>query len=397
MAFVLVAAAGCGQYADDASSGHGGSGGSASGHAGRGGGGTGGVAGDSVSSGGSLGEGGAATSGGEGGESEEGGKSGEGGACQSGFALCAGRAECTDLSVGDPQSKGVTNCGECGTTCHLDHASSTTCEAGACSPTCQAGFADCNSSAGNDGCETVTTVEDCGACQHACSQSGATSRECASGVCAPTCAPHYADCNQGAPLAQDDGCEVYLDSLDECTTSCTSAQSACAASQVCNDGSCVAPSGLAILSVPLTAKGQVQRFADLFAGMPNLEGITLTVRAYAPGAKGGTLVVYASDAESIFAATKVELELSSISTSWRDLSIHVESGGKFNATRVKQVNLEVHGAVGPWLNPTVVYVDSVRTSTLAVNDSFDSSFGNFVMSSLVAVPGSTVAWANALP
>ncbi len=277
---------------------------------------------------------------------------------------------------------------------------SATCTAGACAPTCHSGFADCNASTGNDGCETdVTTTENCGACQHACVVSGATSQACVSGLCAPTCAPHYADCNQASPLAQDDGCEVYLDQLDKCAKDCISPGVACDPTQVCTDGSCVAPSGLVTCSVPLTAAEQNQRFADLFPPSANLEGATLTVRAYAPGATSGTLVMYVQDTSSNLGNSSLRTELSSISNKWADLSLHIASASPFDATIVKQINVEVYAGsgAGPWTNPTVVYVDSVRTSNLAVNDTFDASLGNFVKSSTYAVAGSTIAWSQSLP
>ena len=391
-AVLLIAASGCGQYADELPSGYGG-GGAANGVAGSGGVSSGATAGESSAAGGFNPAGAGAGSAGR-----EGGEGGEGGVCREGFALCADMSECTDLRVGDSQGNEVSNCGDCGTTCRLDHASGSTCEAGLCAPTCQSGFADCNPSSGNDGCETeITTVANCGACQRACNQSGATSRACVSGLCAPTCEPHYADCNQGAPLAHDDGCETYLDSLDQCTKGCNSVSVACAPSEVCNDGSCVAPAGVAILSVPLTAAAQVQRFADLFIPLPDLEGATLTIRAYAPGATGGKLVIFASDSSSQFSPAVLETELKSISQKWTDLTVQIASSGAFSATSARQINVELRGAVGPWSKPTVVYVDSIRTSNLAVNDTFDSSAGNFVLSSFAAVSGSTIAWAASVP
>jgi hypothetical protein len=242
----------------------------------------------------------------------------------------------------------------------------------------------------------LNELSNCGACQHSCSLSGAKGSACTSGLCTPTCAPRYADCNQAAGLTVDDGCESYLDSLEQCTKGCNLASVACAASEVCNDGTCVAPAGIAILSVPLAANMQRQRFADLF-GPVELEGATLTVRVYAPGATGGTLSIYVSDADFSFAPQMLEVDLTSISTKWRDLSIQIASTGAFDATQVRQVNLDVNSATGPWTNPTVLYVDSVRTSNLRVNDTFDASFGKFLLSSLVAVPGSTITWAESVP
>lgn len=441
---LLLVCSGCVNDFDALSSGHGG--GSASGNAGRAGssGGTS-SGGSSASAGVSPGEAGVGAASGEAGAAGEG---GGGENCQSGLTTCPGTAECTDLQVGNPDGHGVNDCGACGTTCSLDHASSATCENGVCAPTCKTGFDDCNDATHNDGCETaLTTITDCGACGmacslenvsdatclagackltcqtgfgdcndathndgcetalttptdcsacgHACSSNGAVSQECVSGRCTPTCAPAYADCNGSATLAQDDGCELYLDSLDECTTGCAATRVACDPAKVCNGGSCVAPAGVVILSTPLTDTAQAQRFADLLA--PNLEGATLIIRAYAPGAMGGTLVTFLSDTMSGFSPTTISTDLTSLSQKWTDITIPIATLGSFHANIVKQVNLEVHSSTGPWLNPTIVYVDSIRTSNLVVNDTFDSGFGNFVSSSLVTVTGSTIGWAASIP
>jgi hypothetical protein len=172
---------------------------------------------------------------------------------------------------------------------------------------------------------------------------------------------------------------------------------ACGATEVCNAGSCVAPDGLAVLSVPLTAASQTHRFADLFVGSANLEGVTLTIRAYAPGATGGTLVIYPSDMLAGYSASPLETKLSSLSAKWMDLTIPVASSAGFDATIVKQVNLDVKGGPGPWINPTVVYIESIWSSNRLVNDTFDTSSGKLVSSSLVVVPGATIAWAQSVP
>jgi hypothetical protein len=150
----------------------------------------------------------------------------------------------------------------------------------------------------------------------------------------------------------------------------------------------------------LTGSAQVHRFADVFnAGLNlNLEGATLTVRAYAPGATAGTLVLQPVDGSSAFSPAVLTTDLTSLSQKWTDLSIPLESLGPFAAAKTKQINLEVRaGAAGPWLNPTVVYIDSIRASNLAVNDTFDSSSGNFVSSSMVTVPGTTLSWTQTVP
>ena len=291
----------------------------------------------------------------------------------------------------------MADCGACGSECSLDHASNSTCSAGTCSPTCETGFADCNAATANDGCEaSLATASNCGTCGYACSHNGSSSQACVDNRCAPTCAPRYADCNATATLTKDDGCELYLDALDRCSNGCDGAGVACGPTQVCNDGGCIAPDGVAVLSVPFTGATQAQRFAELFPPSADLEGTTLTVRAYAPGATGGTLLIYLSDTASNSSVGVLQTDLTTLAAKWIDLTIPVATGGAFNAKSVKQVNLEVNAGPG-YANPTVVFVDGIRSSNLAVNDTFSASFGNLVKSSLLVVAGSTIDWTAAVP
>ena len=124
----------------------------------------------------------------------------------------------------------------------------------------------------------------------------------------------------------------------------------------------------------------------------------MIVRAYAPGATGGTLNVYVQDTASGVGGSSL-IDLSKINAKWTDVSIHVDSITGFDASSVKQVNVEVASGTGagPWTNPTIVYIDGIRASNLTVSDTFDSSVGNFVKSSLFAVPGSAISWSQSVP
>jgi hypothetical protein len=217
-----------------------------------------------ASDGGSLGDGGPGTDGGmstDGGPSDasmvaDGGGVGGGGPDSGALMSCPvtcenthGTADCTSGSCalscaigysdcdtatanGCEQSTtdSVASCGMCGRTCVNAHGTAA-CTQGLCSPTCAAGYADCDTNAAN-GCETdVGQATDCGSCGHACANMHGTT-QCASGVCTPTCDPGYGDCD-GNP---DNGCEADLQAdpnrCGMCTRVCN------AASEFCMNGTC---------------------------------------------------------------------------------------------------------------------------------------------------------------
>jgi hypothetical protein len=309
------------------------------------------------------GKGGSGATGGKGGSGPAGGSSGtggsggascvcggsQGGSSQGGSSQGGGTQQCTDLSVGTPVGDtGVTDCGACGVTCSTE---------------------------------------------------GSTKQVCTSGVCVtPTCMPLYADCNSDAQPVLNDGCETFLDELDHCTTDCTAAAATCDPAKVCNAGTCVAPDGLVVLSTPMTTMStDATRFSDIFPNYPlNLESTTVTVRVYAPGATGGTINVFFSDQNSGF-GPETQVDLATISQKWTDITIPGVSAGSYNGKIVKQLNLRIQGGPPSVTDPTVVYVDWVRTSNPLVNDTFDTGVSGFVKSGLIAMPGSSLSWVAALP
>lgn len=196
----------------------------------------------------------------------------------------------------------------------------------------------------------------------------------------------------------DDGCEVYFNSLTYCGTSCTD-RVACSAIQVCNAGLCSAPQGVAKLSVPLTASGQVHRFASKFPKLPNLTNGELIVRLYAPGATGGELNLYPNDADYSGLPAGVVVPFVELSRGWTDVKVLVGGvNGAFDPTVVSQISIEFNASgAGPWTNPTVLYIDGVRSADGAINDTFDTSINSVVSSSSVKVAGSAMTWLSAMP
>ena len=186
----------------------------------------------------------------------------------------------------------------------------------------------------------------------------------------------------------------------------------CDATSVCNLGTCGDPQGLGVWSVPLTmATGtQSQRYAILFPTNPDMTNATVTVRMYAPGATGGQIAVYFSDADdsSTSVAPNAPRLLADLALGWTDQTFSVGgSAGSFDATHVKQITFEVSAGTGagPWTNPTVIYIDGARSSNHIVNETFSTRAttvfpplpATIVISGQQQIAGSTLDWVDAMP
>jgi hypothetical protein len=361
------------------------------GEASVGGGGSGGDAGAGANSGGSNGTGGDTSS------------TTTTSACSSEQTICEGVSGCISLASGKASGSTIEHCGSCNNTCSLTNATNATCSVGVCKASCSSGFKDCNSSTStNDGCETnIATVVACGDCGRACSKAGVLNAACTAGKCAPTCLARYGDCNADLGVGSDDGCETDLYALSRCGTSCTSGV-VCSPTQVCNSGACGAAQGVVEMSVPFDPAGKSpaegMRFAPKFPSLPNLTDDTLTVRLYAPGATGGTITFYTSDADYTAGAT-VQLPLSSLSSGWVDVKVAVgHLAGTYDPSVVSQLNIQIVAeGTPPYTSPTLVYVDAIWSNNGLINDTFDASAGQFTKSSLMVVSGSQYKWFDALP
>ena len=138
------------------------------------------------------------------------------------------------LDVADT-SNDVNNCGACGNVCSVANATPA-CSAGICQVgICTAGFGDCDRNAAN-GCETnlSTSVNNCGACGHACAAANAAS-SCTAGQCTiASCNTGFADCDHNAA----NGCESNLSTdVQNCGT-CGVVCSANNATSACSAGAC---------------------------------------------------------------------------------------------------------------------------------------------------------------
>src|SRR5512133_3137558 len=320
--------------------------------------------------------------------------------CSAGLSSCPGEPACTtNLSTGTMSGATFKNCGSCAITCSLANASGATCAAGKCVTACVTGYGECDVGALNDGCESnlQLSAAACGSCGRTCSSAGALTVACTNAICTPSCDQKHADCNPDLGTGTDDGCEVYLDQLTRCGTNCVNGL-VCPANQVCNAGVCGAAQGVVALTVPLSASGQNQRYADKLPALPNLTDADVVVRIYAPGATAGALAVYVQD-QNYVSGGWTSFPLTTLSNGWSDITVKAgPAAGSYDPKHINQITLEVMAdGSGPWASPTVVYVDSIRSSNGVLNDTFDASIGGFVSSGMQIVQGSKLEWAGSLP
>eukprot|EP01113_Clastostelium_recurvatum_P040305 TRINITY_DN6259_c0_g1_i4.p1 TRINITY_DN6259_c0_g1~~TRINITY_DN6259_c0_g1_i4.p1 ORF type:complete len:1216 (-),score=131.62 TRINITY_DN6259_c0_g1_i4:53-3700(-) len=130
-------------------------------------------------------------------------------ACNIGYDNC----DATDFNGCETQLNSLQHCGACNAPCARANAAAT-CSSGACAiVSCNSGFANCNAD-GADGCETsLTSINNCGACNVKCNPPHGTGACSGSGACS------ILSCNQGWMDCDGDvanGCETLLNSTSNC-------------------------------------------------------------------------------------------------------------------------------------------------------------------------------------
>ncbi len=128
------------------------------------------------------------------------------------------------------------DCGGCGVTCTLAHATASCGAAGCEIASCDAGWDDCDSNPSN-GCETDLSADgDCGACGVTCALDHATASCGAAGCEIASCDAGWDDCDSDSST----GCETELGT----DAACASCSDSCGAGEVCAGGTCTScPSG----------------------------------------------------------------------------------------------------------------------------------------------------------
>ena len=147
--------------------------------------------------------------------------------CTAPLETCPGAGKCQTNLSNDPE-----NCGDCGHTCAFPSASGK-CVNKVCElDQCDSGHKDCND-VPTDGCEVaLNTKDNCRTCGESCKNDHGEN-ECTSNGCSPTCASGWGDCDGN----KNNGCETALNSLTNCGacgTACTKAHG----TAVCSSGTC---------------------------------------------------------------------------------------------------------------------------------------------------------------
>ena len=148
-----------------------------------------------------------------------------GGPCPAGQTCCSG--DCTDL-------QDLNHCGACDTPCQPQNVASASCDQGACTyDLCSTGFYDCDSNETN-GCETASGLDNCSACDDACSNQtlypNTTGHSCPDRVCLFQCTPGHADCDAGRA-----GCETMLGTEENCSDCADACTGSTAGGRICID------------------------------------------------------------------------------------------------------------------------------------------------------------------
>jgi hypothetical protein len=143
--------------------------------------------------------------------------------CTRGQCLIAscdeGHVDCNERSEDGCEATldSTDHCGQCSQHCALANAQPICSDASCSVDSCDKNFGDCDERADN-GCErALTTLSDCGACGVSCGLAHATT-DCGDGQCAfKKCNAGFGDCNHDAAKLQDgDGCETELSVPENC-------------------------------------------------------------------------------------------------------------------------------------------------------------------------------------
>jgi len=140
-------------------------------------------------------------------------------------------------------------------------------------------------------------------------------------------------------------------------------------------------SGCAKLSVPLDATSDKAHFLISLTSTADLSGATLSMRVYVQAGQGGTIFNYVQDSGTYHFLGVPDAQRRSISSSsgWSTISWNVgaepdSAGTGIVKTSIKNIGIELNAQPSSaWVNPTIVYVDSISVTNPTLSFTFDAT------------------------
>lgn len=146
-------------------------------------------------------------------------------------------------------------------------------------------------------------------------------------------------------------------------------------------GSVQMAGGCAKLTVPLDDTNDKAHFVISLASTADLSGATINMRFYVQAGQGGTIFNYVQDSGTyhflgVPAAKRQPLSSGSgwSTVSW-DVGAEPDSAGTgIVKTSIKSIGIEINAQPSSnWVNPTIVYVDSINVTSPTLTFTFDAA------------------------
>jgi hypothetical protein len=159
--------------------------------------------------------------------------------------------------------------------------------------------------------------------------------------------------------------------------------------------------GCAKLSVPLASAADKAHFVISLTSPADLSQATISMRVYVRAGSGGSIFNYVQDSGTyhFFGVPVAERAVLSNISGWSTVTWGVGAEADSGATgivktSIKNIGIEVNAQPSSsWLNPTIIYIDSITITTPALSFTFDGSSSIYPTPTTAAATGQAL-WTN---
>jgi len=168
-----------------------------------------------------------------------------------------------------------------------------------------------------------------------------------------------------------------------------------------NAGAGATANGCAKLSVPLASAADKAHFVISLTSPADLSQATISMRVYVRAGSGGSIFNYVQDSGTyhFFGVPLAERAVLSNISGWSTITWGVGAEPDSGATgivktSIKNIGIEVNAQPSSsWLNPTIIYIDSITITSPALSFTFDGSSSVYPTPTTVAATGQAL-WIN---